>query len=83
MRADHSARESFAAGCVHDLEALLDPKKSRFRLKGKLDLGADKRLALGRVQGAKLIKVKFEQKYNPNRWALELRERYQLICKLV
>jgi hypothetical protein len=75
-------RDAFAADCIHDLEALLDPKKSKLRLTTKLGRNADGRLAAGMVQGAQLIKAKLEQKYNPNNWTQGARDRYMLMCQV-
>lgn len=81
--ADKKRRKDFAKDIVHDLEAILSPRKSRFSLKSKLKGDAADRVAKGMVEGAKLIKVKMESKYNPNRWTQGLRDRYLIICRVV
>ncbi len=75
-------RQAFAKDIVHDLEAILSPKKSRFSLKSKLPSDAASRIEKGMVQGAKQIAAKLEQKYNPNGWNQGLRDRYMIISQV-
>lgn len=82
LLADKKRRNDFAKDVVHDLEAILSPRKSRFSLKTKLKGDAASRIATGMVQGAQLIKSKLEAKYNPNRWTSGIRDRYLIICQV-
>lgn len=80
--ADKKLRNLFADDVVHDLEAILSPRKSIFSLKTKLGSGASGRIATGMAEGTKLIKSKLEAKYNPNRWTTGILDRYKIICQV-
>ena len=80
--ADKKLRNLFAEDVVHDLEAILNPRKSMLSLKTKLGSGAAGRLATGMAEGTKLIKSKLEAKYNPNRWTTGVLDRYKIICQV-
>jgi hypothetical protein len=82
LLANKKERNAFAEDVVHDLEAILSPRKSTFSLKTKLKFGAAGRVANGMVEGAKLIKSKLESKYNPNRWKPGILQRYKIICQV-
>ncbi len=82
LLANKKERNAFAEDVIHDLEAILSPRKSMFSLKTKLKSGAAGRIATGMVEGAKLIKSKLEAKYNPNGWRPGILQRYTIICQV-
>jgi len=82
LLANKSDRKRLADEIVHDLELVLNPRKSMFSLKTKLKSGAADRLVTGMIEGAKQIKTKLEAKYNPNRWTQGTTDRYKILCEI-
>ena len=80
--ADKIKRHGFAKDVVHDLEAVLNPRRSKFSLKTKLKDDAVRRIESGMIEGAGLIKRKLETKYNLNRWKQGARDRYLVMCEV-
>lgn len=80
--ADKAKLNSFAKDVAHDLETVLNPHRSKFSLKSKLKGDAARRIVHGMVEGVQAIKLKLEQKYNPNRWTAGVLERYKILCQL-
>jgi hypothetical protein len=80
--ADQRRRKEFAEGVVHDLEAVLNPHKSKYSLRTKLSFGAAGRVESGMVQGALLIRTTLAAKYQhyPNGWPPGAQERYNVLC---
>lgn len=62
--ADSKKRRSFADDIIHDLEALFNPKKSKFSLRTKLGMKAASRLDRGMKEGARKIRISMQGKPN-------------------
>ena len=76
---DRRRRNEFAEGVVHDLEAVLNPHKSRYSLRTKLSFGAVGRVESGMVRGARAIRAKLHLKYGNGVWPAGAADRYELL----
>ena len=92
LLADRRRREEYAKDVVHDLEAVLSPRKHVLSMKSKLNPDAARRVANGMVEGAKLIKASLESKHGwrfkggevaPSKWTPGIEDRYKVMCQVL
>lgn len=79
LLADSAARKAFAADVIHDLEAILNPKKSKFSLTTKLGRDAADRLNAGMVQGTRKICAYLNARSKTKNISVALLERYNVL----
>jgi hypothetical protein len=77
--ADTTKRNKFAKDIAHDLEQILNPRRSRFSPRTKLNRDAAERIAKGMLEGVELIKTKLQSLYYQNRWTAGKRDRYDVM----